>query len=224
MPVFQGQFISIVFIGRHNPRILNHDFLVRNQVLPADTEPFASRLARQDGQPFDEFVSVPVFTTIRYGPISILVDENRYQIRDDRFRSPALSPIVGITKKYFGDLLRYTPLQAGGVNLNGLVTFENDEDEKAFDAKTGLDRAAGAALLGASDVKGSITLTALGDDATTEVRVSKPRDGASRAELNFNYEFRYTDIDSFLRRLDDTAPIYQRFCSLVSRLGMECPK
>ena len=40
MPLFEGKFFNIVFIGRLNPQILNHDFLLNNRVLPEDKEPF----------------------------------------------------------------------------------------------------------------------------------------------------------------------------------------
>jgi hypothetical protein len=110
MPSFKGQFFSIVFIGRQNPQILNHDFLFSHGVLPKDKEPFKNLFAKQDSQPFTEFISTPVITSIKYGPISLVVEENRYQIIDNRFEDPPSSPIIQITKKYFEELLRYLPV------------------------------------------------------------------------------------------------------------------
>ena len=90
MPSFEGQSLSIVFTGKQNPRILNHDFLLNNGVLPKNKEPFKGLFAKQDSDPFTDFLSTPVLACIRYAPINLLVEENRYQIRDDRFEDSTI--------------------------------------------------------------------------------------------------------------------------------------
>jgi hypothetical protein len=85
MASFQGQSIGIVLLGRHNPQILNHDFLLKHKVLPVDQEPFASLLKQQEGQAFTEFICTPVISSLRYGPVNIVVEDGRFQIGDQRF-------------------------------------------------------------------------------------------------------------------------------------------
>ena len=222
MPKFEGQFISVVFVGRQNPRILNHDFLVHNGVLPVDQEPFRELLRTRDRPAApDEFVSVPVMTSIRYGPVSILVDENRYQITDRRFGNLASSPIVPITKKYFGTLLRYTPLTAGGINFNGLLRFESQADEHGFNERLGLDAGKMAAALKSTDVRVGLVVSFPWHNGVVEVQMPKPKDRAAPGLVNFNYEFGYTDIDSFLSNLDDAELVYGRFREFLDSLAVE---
>ncbi|MBI4334639.1 MAG: hypothetical protein HY673_25575 [Chloroflexi bacterium] len=96
MPSFEGRFFSIVLIGRQNPQILTHDFLLKNEVLPKDREPFKGLITEEGSLPFTEFISTPVITSITYGPISITIEENRYQITDNRFEDPPSSPIMSV--------------------------------------------------------------------------------------------------------------------------------
>jgi hypothetical protein len=218
VPTFEGQFLSIVFLGRHNPQILNHDFLVDQTVLPRDREPFQSLLAKERNKQFDQFISTPVMATIRYGPVSIIVDENRYQIKDDRLADPASSPIMGIARKYFGDLLRYTPLKVGGVNLNGVIRFTDEEDLGRFEQREGLNRQAISGLIGQPAFRASLTLGFAWHKGLVEVRLHRAKNEPETIRANFNYEFGYSDIDSFLANLDDVGLVYQRFREFLASL------
>lgn len=121
MPIFDLKLFSIVFIGRQNPQILNHDFLIKNEVLPIKSEPFKSLIkdSSQKKPPFTSYLSTPVVTALDYKWISIIVEENRFQIKDAKFKVPSKSPIITISKEYFGTLLKYTPFQVGGINFGG---------------------------------------------------------------------------------------------------------
>jgi len=221
MPSFDGKFFSIVFLGRQNPQILTHDFLMNNRLLPTDREPFRGLLAKRDGTPFTEFISTPVLTTIKYGPISMLVEENRYQIRDDTFEHPPTSPIIEITKAYFGKLLRYTPLQLGGVNLNGLLRFGDINDERQFDERLGVDRGRASGLVASADVRVSVNFSLPWHKGTAEIQLPKPRNPSQPGAINFNYEFQFTEIDSFLANLDDAGLVHDRFRELLDTLRVE---
>ena len=100
MPIFDPKLFSIVFIGRQNPQILNHDFLIKNEVLPVKREPFKSLIkdSSQKKPPFTSYLSTPVVTALDYKWISIIVEENRFQIKDAKFNVPSKSPIITITK------------------------------------------------------------------------------------------------------------------------------
>jgi hypothetical protein len=223
MPSFEGKFFSIVFLGRQNPQILTHDFLVSNRVLPTDREPFSGLLGKRDGSPFTEFISTPVLTTIKYGPISMLVEENRYQIRDDTLQHPPASPIIEITKVYFGKLLRYTPLQIGGMNFNGVIRFGDTRDEQQFDERLGIDRRQISGLTSSEDLRVGMTVSMPWHKGSAEIQLPKPRDRSQPGAINFNYEFQYADIDSFLANLDDAGLVHERFRQILNALGVETP-
>ena len=123
MPIFSPTFFSIVFLGSHNPQILNHDFLLKNQVLPIKEEPFSSLIekASEKHPPFTQYVSTPLVTTLSYEWISIIIEQNRYQIKDVNFKTPLESPIISISKEYFGRVLKQVWVQGRhrGLPLRG---------------------------------------------------------------------------------------------------------
>ena len=61
MPIFRGQFASIILLGKHNPQTLNHDFLVGHNVLPREFDPFRLLSEEWDPEkkPFSEFIPHP---------------------------------------------------------------------------------------------------------------------------------------------------------------------
>ena len=59
---------------------------------------------------------------------------------DFRFEDPLSSPIIHIKKKYFGDILKFTPFILGGVNFNGIIKFDDRKEEETFDKQFGIDR------------------------------------------------------------------------------------
>ena len=61
MPSFKYKFFNIVVLGRHNPQILTHDFLINNKILPVTQEPFLTLLreAKEKVKPFNQFISTP---------------------------------------------------------------------------------------------------------------------------------------------------------------------
>lgn len=220
MATFEGVFSSIVLIGRQNPQILNHDFLVNNNVLPKDQPPFKELFAKDGTQPFSEFISTPVLATIKYGPISIVVEESRFQTMDRRFEDPPSSPIIQITKRYFG-VLRHTPLQLGGINLNGVIRFSDAKDEGAFDERLGFDRAPLSGMVGTTDVRIGLFFSYPWQNGIVEVQLPKPKERSKLGTINFNYEFKFKDIETFLANLDDFGRLYASFKTFLKSLGIE---
>ncbi len=224
MPTFIPTFFSIVLVGRQNPQILNHDFLTKNNVLPVDTEPFISLLTNADEEkkPFTAFLSTPVVTTLSYDYISIIVEENRFQIKDDKFRIPSKSPIIFVIKKYFGELLRFTPFQVGGINFSGKLKFQDKKDEAYFDEGLGINTDNFKKLTDIqSDVKYSSRFDfPLGDDKI-EIRIDKPKENIPISSINFNREFKYKDIDSFIGSFDKSDESYDFFIKILQKLKVE---
>jgi len=220
MPRFEGRFFSIVLVGHQNPQILNHDFLIKNGILQVDKEPFKSLIEENPTKPFDEFVSVPILATIRYGPVSITVQEDRYQILDNRFARPADSPIIEITRNYFRKHLRYTPFVAGGMNLNGVIRFSDPGDEITFDERLGINRGRIVELLQTDEVRAGAALVAAYRNGFIEAQITKPKDQPSAGLLNLNYEFKFQDIDSFIANLEDGEVLYLELQRILGELGV----
>jgi hypothetical protein len=229
MATFKGQFASIVLIGRHNPQILNHDFLARHEVLPRESEPFRSLLAdsgKVSGfgeSPFTEFISTPLVSSIRYGPISIMVEESRFQILDNGFfEHPSNSTIVDITKQYFGRLLVHTPLQFGGVNFNGLVSFRNLEDEWAFDKRVGMDRSTFQSWARASDdLRISTKVSFQREDYMVEFQVMKAKVATENCVVNINYEHKFSSLDDMMMWIGSIDELYRDFVGVLRSLHVE---
>jgi len=137
MAEIKQNLFSVVLVGRHNPMILNHDFLIQNDVLPK-SEPFYQDDLKNGKNPFKEFIATPPLSRIVYGEYSLHVQEDRYQASDQTGDPPSRSPIIDITKKYFGEILKYTPLVVGGINLNYDLVF-GDQEEQKIDEAIGLD-------------------------------------------------------------------------------------
>jgi hypothetical protein len=223
MPIFDPKLFSIVFIGRQNPQILNHDFLIKSEVLPVKREPFKSLIkdSSQKKTPFTSYLSTPVVTALDYKWISIIVEENRFQIKDTKFKVPSKSPIITITKKYFGILLKYTPLQLGGINFGGQLRFLDMEDERIFDDRLGIDNKKFETSLRVNKVRYSNRITFPWNNDQLELRINKPKKDLNTSDMNFNLEFDYEDIDSFISKLDQADKIYKRFKEILNKLKVE---
>jgi len=223
VPSFDPKFFSIVFLGSQNPQILNHDFLVNNKVLPLNKEPFKSLIkeANKDKKPFTRFLSSPVVTSLTYKWISIIIDPNRYMIKDNKSIVASKSPIVLITKKYFGEILRYTPFKLGGMNFTGRINFNDADDEKNFDRKLGTDSEKFKSLIETDTVQYSTKINFPWNNDQIELKVDKHRMTPQIADINFNFEFIYEDIDGFISKLDKADIIYNRFMETLMKLKVE---
>ena len=223
MSIFDLKLFSIVFIGRQNPQILNHDFLIKNEVLPVKREPFKSLIkdSSQKKPPFTSYLSTPVVTALDYKWISIIVEENRFQIKDAKFKVPSKSPIITITKEYFGTLLKYTPFQLGGINFGGELKFSDLEEERNFDDRLGIDNKKFETYFKVNKVRISNRITFPWNDDQLELRIDKPKKDLNISNLNFNFEFTYENIDSFIGKLDKVDKVYMKFKEILLKLNVE---
>lgn len=212
---------SIVLVGRQNPQILNHDFLIRNNVLPT-CEPFVRTNLKEGETAFSDFISAPPFARIVYGNVSLLVHEDRYQALDESGSDPLHSPVMGITRKYFGDLLKFTPFKIGGMNLNYRLTFKEGNEEQSFDTALGLDSENARNAFGSQSLVTSMTAELPFLDGQMSVVIAKSRQPGQPARINFNYEFGFPgDMQGFLANLDRIGKIAEYRTSLFQRLGIQ---
>lgn len=220
MPKFSGNLFSIVFLGRQNPQILNHDFLINHDILPTEIEPFKSVLENEE-KPFSDHISTPVLTSISYGNISIVVEENRFQIRDTELKEVEKSPIIDITRKYFGEKLRFTPLSLGGINFAGVIEFNDKKDEESFDLNLGIDRERLKKITESDDIRLASKFSFPWEDGLVEIQINKSKYESQPSTFNFNYEFIRPDIDGFIDVLDDIGSINNKFKKILLDINLE---
>lgn len=218
----QPKFISIIFIGRQNPQILNHDFLLQNNILPTDKSPFREAvLGENKEKPFSDFISTPVLSKLTYKNINIVIEESRYQILDSASVNPTESPIVEFTKRYFS-LLKYTPIALGGFNFNYLIQFGSKEERIAFENKFISDRNGVYKEIGIVNFEIGLKIECPFNDNKIEITFGKLPGNDLLKAINFNYEFRYRDMNSFLANLDDSPILFGKLKDILTKLKVQC--
>ncbi len=219
MATLTKNFFSIVLIGRHNPQILNHDFLVKNDVLPRQ-EPFLRQDLPEGEKPFTRFFSTPPVTQISYGKFTFIVQEDRFQAVDETGKNPANSPIIAITKKYFGELLVHTPLTVGGLNFNCTLVYTEPGEEDRIDAKIGINLDVAREAFRSRELTTGMTAAFPFAAGQMSVVTSK-RLLERQANLNFNYEFKEAGgIQQFLSHIDTISQIASYAEDFWRRLGI----
>jgi hypothetical protein len=112
---YENQLSVVVVVGKMNPAILSHDFLERNGILPADL---------RDVRP--EPTITPVVALLDYKDrLNVVVEPNRFIVQ-----TPApegLSFLPNLVTKYF-NTLPFTPLEAVGINFNGRLVLETEQE------------------------------------------------------------------------------------------------
>jgi len=229
MPIFSPKFFSIVFLGSQNPQILNHDFLINNQILPIEKEPFKSIIegVSKEHPPFTQYISTPLVTTLTYKWISIIIEQHRYQIKDTHFNTPLESPIISIPKEYFGRVLRHTPITLGGINFGGNITFSDTDDEASFDESLGINHQSLQVQLGLVRAQYSPKINLVWDDEQDgqfELDLKKSKSFPGACVVNFNFEFIYKDMDSFVKKIDEAGKVHERFYTILRKLNVEINK
>lgn len=177
--------------------------------------------------PFTQYVSTPLLTTLTYKWISIIIEQNRYQIKDTRFTKPLESPIISIPKEYFGRVLKHTPITLGGINFGGDISFSDSEDETRFDESLGIDRQKFQIHLGLVKAQYSPKINLVWDDGQEdqfELTLNKPKSFSGACAVNFNFEFIYKDMNSFVMKIDEAGKVHERFYTILRELNVEVNK
>jgi hypothetical protein len=185
-----------------------------NQLLPIDEEPFKETL-KNEKKPFTDFISTPLFVSLKYEHINITVQDDRFQITDRSEGNPLDSPIIKMASKYF-EILRYTPLKAGGFNFNGRVEFLSEDDLARMEKHLFSDKKKLCEELQTDNVETSVTLGYKKENMNHSLRIQRIAGNKVALQINLNSEFVFgKDMDSFLGSLDRVPSIYAYFTKRV---------
>lgn len=206
-------FASLVAIGSQNPQILNEDFLKINGIIPADRPPFERKT---------KFISTPPFATIEFGPVSIIVEEQRFQIREVDLSDWKHSHVFNIATKYY-EILKYTPIKTAGINLNSQIDFDSIEESEKFQNLLMPKTAKVIEIISKEDVDVSLRLRY---PHLHNGRVLLTIEGVTldklHRQLNFNYEFEclednQTNWPKFKAELNNLNQLIKYFNSVLER-------
>lgn len=221
---FEPKFFSIILIGRLNPQILNHDFLLKNNIIPLEKSPFKDIvMGKPEQNAFEDYVSTPVLSRLRYKNIDIVVEESRYQITDIAHIPPSESSIIDFTKNYFS-LLKYTPLSFGGINFNSHLIFDSDKEKISFEDNFISDRGGFYKNLGINNFDVSMKLDFMfpGSQNKVELSLNKLRASPLVKMINFNYEFGFgIGMEAFLKNLDDVPNLFKKCDEILTKIGIK---
>jgi hypothetical protein len=218
MAEYKHEYSSVVLLGSFNPVIINHDFLVANQILPLDVDPFLSLSKNEPGKQFSQFFSSPEMTFLKYDQVSVVVDRTRYQIKDDRPLSLDGSPIIGITSRLFSEFLKYTPLETSGINLHGKIVFPDESAQNVFLASLGCNPATLGAATGQSRNYLGIIVAFRNEYGKCELLIREPLDDAVYCQVNFNVERKSPILAEVLSSLDQYPLIAKDFLRMLKEM------
>ncbi len=194
-------FMSLVALGGQNPQIINVDFLKNYKIVPIDEPPF-NELFQQE-KPYTTFVSTPVFSNLAFGPIEFIVDEQRFQIRDNSIGDWVDTKILDIALKYY-EILEYTPLKKVGINLASELSFKTSQEAMEFQRLFLPESAPVCGMIPNADLTASITLNYPEPDNGSNITLTiNPLNKTNNNRgINFNYEFDFTDWQNFKEELE----------------------
>lgn len=206
MAQLKKNFVSMVLLGGPNPQILNVEFLKKNKIIPLDEPPF-DRILQQE-PPFTRFVSTPPFTNLVLGTIEFTVEINRFQVRDNSVVKWTDTRILDIVKQYF-KVLRHTPINVVGINLNSTLSFDTPEEaanlQKLFLAED-------SPIIGLVSGEGIVAGTAMSwpyskGGGRIKFEIAQPDKAKGARTMNFNYEFGFIGWTEFEAELGNFSEI-----------------
>lgn len=95
------------------------------------------------------------------------------------------------------------------------------EEERNFDDRLGIDNKKFETYFKVNKVRISNRITFPWNDDQLELRIDKPKKDLNISNLNFNFEFTYENIDSFIGKLDKVDKVYMKFKEILRKLNVE---
>jgi hypothetical protein len=180
MANIQKNLASVVALGSQNPQILNEDFLKNNKIIPVGQTIFDK---------VTNFISTPPFATIAFGSVEIVVEEQRFQIREVGLSDWEESCIFDIAKEYY-KVLVYTPITTVGINLNAQISFENSEEASSFQKLLMPETGSINEIIAKKNADVSTIIRyPYSDNGQAMLTVDKSTPDGLNRPLSFNYEF-----------------------------------
>jgi len=187
----KSNFSSVVAIGGQNPQILNVDFLKCNNIIPVDKPPFAELLTKE--KPFQAFVSTPPFARLVMNNYEFIVDERRFQVKDNNPENWTNTLIYEIAINYY-TLLQHTPVKAIGLNFNSRIIFENDDESAKFQKILLADDSTIVNIIGQCECSSALDLRFPYNDNRVDLTLGHLTKNKCRV-VNFNYEFDFENLE-----------------------------
>lgn len=225
MAFFKSNLANIVCLGRQNPQILNIDFLLNNKLIPVNVHPFnkfdfEGYAKNHSTQPFSEFISTPVLTSIKFEPISIIVEESRFVISDSSGNIES-TPIFDIATKYFVETLKYTPLTAVGINLNGVIRFEDAREEDVFNTSIGINNVPLGQFFPGDKVRIGMIVRARWNKGIVEIQIFNTANDELLKLVNFNYEVALPNTDFIMDVFRDRMVFMNHIRAILEKYGVK---
>ena len=214
MANIQKNFASVVALGSQNPQILNEDFLRINKIIPADHSPFDKRT---------NFVSTPPFATIAFGPIEILVEEHRFQVREAGLSDWNKTYIFDVAIDYY-KTLEYTPVKTIGLNLNCQINFENTEESEKFQKLLLPEKSKIIEIISEDNIDIGLRLHyPYAENGRVLLSIDRSSPDTLQRQLSFNYEFNcfkdgHTDWSMVELELSNANNLSNYFSEILDRL------
>lgn len=214
MANIQKYFASVVALGSQNPQILNEDFLKINKIIPSDQSPFDKKTS---------FLSTPPFATIAFGSIEILVEEQRFQIREAGLLNWNETHIFDIAIDYY-KILKYTPVKTVGLNLNCQIDFENIEEADKFQKLLLPEKSNIIEIISEDNIDISLRLRYPHmDNGQVLLTIDRSSPDKLQRQLSFNYEFDClkdgkTEWSIFVAELSNVNKLSDYFSGIIDKL------
>jgi len=196
LPEYIHNLFSVVVLGDMNPKILNHDWLIRERITPIKYH----KSEDPEKTPFREFISTPPFSQLAYKDIIFTVELNKFQLL---INAPEYSQVYSnIAKKYF-KTLPHTPLKKLGLNVSGAIKFNSKKEEMDFDNKYVKRGDALSKLIPAQkDIRFSFSVSYPKGKAYYLLDCKKDREGET-ARLSCNCEYDVNTLKQLTTNLDN---------------------
>jgi len=208
--------INVVVLGGQNPQILNVDFLKHNGIIPRNEPPFKSLLEQK--KPFTKYISTPVLANLCFDTIEFIVEETRFQVVEKNLSEWTNTKVMDITQKYF-DVLHYTPVKVVGFNLTTTLSFEGVDSIHSMFLPTG-SKILDIIEAPEKDVSGNFVLKYPWADGTARstLTLNPNTQPDNERRVSFNYEFGFTDWDSFKGHTQKLPDIAEYFDTVLHKI------
>ena len=210
-----NNYASVVVLGRQNPQILNVDFLKQENIIPTDKPPFVKYMDPK--KPFSGFLSTPPLAQLIFDNITFLVEENRFQIKEESIGKWTDTHVISIAEKYY-ETLQYTPNKVVGVNINSAVIFKSQEEASRFQELFIKNDCFVFQTINEKNMQASSVFRFFSSTLDGRITLAFNQLVGLKRDINFNYEFDYQDLSNFKEELKKYPKIVEYSQEVITNL------